>query len=152
MQVRIQTLNIKRMCPQNPNKVKWTFHSMSKTWSTTLSMAILDMFLHHKLPWNAYLKYLVDERNVHYRTWCLLENPIQPTSNVAYFMLNSQWNGHMFGFSKSAMFILKFIQDFLKDLRKHTLLWQMKVGKNKLQHMCISHALRRAHFLCLLHI
>lgn len=116
-----------------------------------LSMTILGMFLHHKLPLNVHLKYLVDERTVHYRMWCVLENPIQPTSNVVYFMLNSQWNWHMFSFSKSAMFILKFIQDFIKDLKKHTLLWQMKVGKNKLQHMCIPHALR-AHFLSTSHI
>lgn len=125
---------------------------MSKTWSMT-SMTILDMFLqHHKFPWNIHRKYLVAERNVQYRMWCLLENPIQPTSNVAYIMLNNQWNGHMFGFYNSEMCILKFIQDFLKALKKHTLLWQMKVGKNKLQHLCISHALRRTHFLSALHI
>jgi len=54
-------------------------------------------------------KYLVAEWNVIYKTLCLLENPIQPIINVAYFMLNSQRNWHKFGFFNSAMYILKFI-------------------------------------------
>jgi hypothetical protein len=61
-------------------------------------LIILGIFSqHYKLSWNVHLKCLVAEKNVHYRMWrwVFLENPIQPTPTVAYFMFNSQWNAHV---------------------------------------------------------